>query len=181
MDAYVGCMYYNTNEFDLCRKEQQAFEKACPLEWDVGQSHGHNNIGSLPWASTVGFNCACFSRWRLSPACLLSKIFIGNASKQGQCCLLFKHIYWWKTDHFLRRNDRLFSLLFLIRKHFFFNIFLDERMNGLQVPERCIISTDIRMQSMMPPLFTSYGNPRIAANQEDTKTIGELYLGSGTQ
>ncbi|XP_065863529.1 NADH dehydrogenase [ubiquinone] 1 alpha subcomplex subunit 8-B [Euphorbia lathyris] len=32
MDDYVGCMYYHTNEFDLCRKEQQAFEKACPLE-----------------------------------------------------------------------------------------------------------------------------------------------------
>ncbi|CAI0466591.1 unnamed protein product [Linum tenue] len=31
MDDYVGCMYYNTNEFDLCRKEQQAFEKECPL------------------------------------------------------------------------------------------------------------------------------------------------------
>ncbi|CAI0560194.1 unnamed protein product [Linum tenue] len=31
MDNYVGCMYYNTNEFDLCRKEQQAFEKECPL------------------------------------------------------------------------------------------------------------------------------------------------------
>lgn len=32
MDAYVGCMYYYTNEFDSCRKEQQEFEKACPLE-----------------------------------------------------------------------------------------------------------------------------------------------------
>ncbi|KAL5541767.1 hypothetical protein UlMin_009477 [Ulmus minor] len=32
MDEYVGCMYYNTNEFELCRKEQEAFEKACPLE-----------------------------------------------------------------------------------------------------------------------------------------------------
>ncbi|MBA0871006.1 hypothetical protein Goshw_019961 [Gossypium schwendimanii] len=32
MEAYVGCMYYYTNEFDLCRKEQQAFEKACPLD-----------------------------------------------------------------------------------------------------------------------------------------------------
>ncbi|XP_038906805.1 NADH dehydrogenase [ubiquinone] 1 alpha subcomplex subunit 8-B [Benincasa hispida] len=32
MDAYVGCMYYHTNEFDLCRKEQETFEKACPLE-----------------------------------------------------------------------------------------------------------------------------------------------------
>ncbi|KAJ0092195.1 hypothetical protein Patl1_25534 [Pistacia atlantica] len=32
MDDYVGCMYYHTNEFDLCRKEQEAFEKACPLE-----------------------------------------------------------------------------------------------------------------------------------------------------
>ncbi|KAF5452411.1 hypothetical protein F2P56_027411, partial [Juglans regia] len=32
MDAYVGCLYYHTNEFDLCRKEQEAFEKACPLE-----------------------------------------------------------------------------------------------------------------------------------------------------
>ncbi|GAB2221434.1 hypothetical protein Droror1_Dr00012612 [Drosera rotundifolia] len=31
MDAYVGCMYYHTNEFDLCRKEQEEFEKACPL------------------------------------------------------------------------------------------------------------------------------------------------------
>ncbi|PIA44655.1 hypothetical protein AQUCO_01700332v1 [Aquilegia coerulea] len=30
MDAYAGCMYYNTNEFDLCRKEQQEFEKVCP-------------------------------------------------------------------------------------------------------------------------------------------------------
>lgn len=32
MDAYVGCMYYYTDEFDLCRKEQKEFEKACPLE-----------------------------------------------------------------------------------------------------------------------------------------------------
>ncbi|KAH1256234.1 NADH dehydrogenase [ubiquinone] 1 alpha subcomplex subunit 8-B [Glycine max] len=32
MDDYVGCMYYHTNEFDLCRKEQQAFEKKCSLE-----------------------------------------------------------------------------------------------------------------------------------------------------
>ncbi|XP_059632638.1 NADH dehydrogenase [ubiquinone] 1 alpha subcomplex subunit 8-B-like [Cornus florida] len=32
MDAYAGCMYYYTNEFDLCRKEQAEFEKACPLE-----------------------------------------------------------------------------------------------------------------------------------------------------
>ncbi|CAO2813403.1 unnamed protein product [Amaranthus hypochondriacus] len=32
MDAYGHCMYYHTNEFDLCRKEQEAFEKACPLE-----------------------------------------------------------------------------------------------------------------------------------------------------
>ncbi|XP_074307138.1 NADH dehydrogenase [ubiquinone] 1 alpha subcomplex subunit 8-B-like [Silene latifolia] len=32
MDSYSNCMYYHTNEFDLCRKEQQAFEKACPLQ-----------------------------------------------------------------------------------------------------------------------------------------------------
>ncbi|CAK9329031.1 unnamed protein product [Citrullus colocynthis] len=31
-DAHVGCMYYHTNEFDLYRKEQEVFEKACPLE-----------------------------------------------------------------------------------------------------------------------------------------------------
>ncbi|GAA0167806.1 hypothetical protein Leryth_003776 [Lithospermum erythrorhizon] len=31
MDAYAGCMYYHTNEFEMCRKEQQAFEKACPF------------------------------------------------------------------------------------------------------------------------------------------------------
>ncbi|CDO98937.1 unnamed protein product [Coffea canephora] len=31
MDAYAGCMYYHTNEFELCRKEQKEFEKACPL------------------------------------------------------------------------------------------------------------------------------------------------------
>ncbi|XP_072997917.1 NADH dehydrogenase [ubiquinone] 1 alpha subcomplex subunit 8-B-like [Typha latifolia] len=31
MDAYAGCMYYYTNEFDLCRKEQEAFESTCPL------------------------------------------------------------------------------------------------------------------------------------------------------
>ncbi|KAK1278963.1 NADH dehydrogenase [ubiquinone] 1 alpha subcomplex subunit 8-A [Acorus gramineus] len=30
MDAYAGCMYYRTNEFDLCREEQKAFEKVCP-------------------------------------------------------------------------------------------------------------------------------------------------------
>ncbi|CAA7388667.1 unnamed protein product [Spirodela intermedia] len=30
MDAYAGCMYYNTNEFEMCRKEQEEFEKACP-------------------------------------------------------------------------------------------------------------------------------------------------------
>ncbi|KAK1390518.1 CHCH domain-containing protein [Heracleum sosnowskyi] len=32
MDAYAGCMYYNTDEFERCRKEQQDFEKACPLQ-----------------------------------------------------------------------------------------------------------------------------------------------------
>lgn len=31
MDAYAGCMYYYTNEFDFCRKEQQDFESACPV------------------------------------------------------------------------------------------------------------------------------------------------------
>ncbi|KAL3505803.1 hypothetical protein ACH5RR_031185 [Cinchona calisaya] len=31
MDAYAGCMYYQTNEFELCRKEQKEFERACPL------------------------------------------------------------------------------------------------------------------------------------------------------
>ncbi|KAL5712752.1 hypothetical protein ACHQM5_014892 [Ranunculus cassubicifolius] len=30
MDAYASCMYYHTNEFDLCRKEQTEFEKVCP-------------------------------------------------------------------------------------------------------------------------------------------------------
>ncbi|KAK4728653.1 hypothetical protein AABB24_034868 [Solanum stoloniferum] len=30
MDAYAGCMYYNTNEFEMCRNEQKDFEKACP-------------------------------------------------------------------------------------------------------------------------------------------------------
>ncbi|KAK6781438.1 hypothetical protein RDI58_019234 [Solanum bulbocastanum] len=29
-DAYAGCMYYNTNEFNMCRKEQKEFEEACP-------------------------------------------------------------------------------------------------------------------------------------------------------
>ncbi|KAE9453211.1 hypothetical protein C3L33_14891, partial [Rhododendron williamsianum] len=32
MDAYAGCMYYHTNEFELCRKEEKEFKKACPLE-----------------------------------------------------------------------------------------------------------------------------------------------------
>ncbi|KAL2925610.1 NADH dehydrogenase [ubiquinone] 1 alpha subcomplex subunit 8-B [Bienertia sinuspersici] len=32
MDSYSSCMYYHTNEFELCRKEQEEFEKACPLE-----------------------------------------------------------------------------------------------------------------------------------------------------
>ncbi|XP_077240587.1 NADH dehydrogenase [ubiquinone] 1 alpha subcomplex subunit 8-A-like [Tasmannia lanceolata] len=31
MDSYAGCMYYHTNEFELCRKEQREFESACPL------------------------------------------------------------------------------------------------------------------------------------------------------
>ncbi|KAF3785964.1 NADH dehydrogenase ubiquinone 1 alpha subcomplex subunit 8-A [Nymphaea thermarum] len=31
MDAYASCMYYHTNEFEFCRKEQQKFESACPL------------------------------------------------------------------------------------------------------------------------------------------------------
>uniref|UniRef100_A0A1D1YYQ3 NADH dehydrogenase [ubiquinone] 1 alpha subcomplex subunit 8-B n=1 Tax=Anthurium amnicola TaxID=1678845 RepID=A0A1D1YYQ3_9ARAE len=31
MDTYAGCMYYHTNEFEMCRKEQEEFEKACPL------------------------------------------------------------------------------------------------------------------------------------------------------
>ncbi|PKA66900.1 NADH dehydrogenase [ubiquinone] 1 alpha subcomplex subunit 8-A [Apostasia shenzhenica] len=31
LDAYAGCLYYYTNEFDLCRKEQEVFEKACSL------------------------------------------------------------------------------------------------------------------------------------------------------
>ncbi|KAK8947332.1 NADH dehydrogenase [ubiquinone] 1 alpha subcomplex subunit 8-A [Platanthera zijinensis] len=31
MDAYAGCLYYHTNEFEFCRKEQEAFEKVCPI------------------------------------------------------------------------------------------------------------------------------------------------------
>ncbi|KAM0948080.1 putative NADH dehydrogenase [ubiquinone] (complex I), alpha subcomplex, subunit 8 [Dioscorea sansibarensis] len=31
MDAYASCMYYHTNEFDMCRKEQHEFETACPV------------------------------------------------------------------------------------------------------------------------------------------------------
>ncbi|KAJ3682853.1 hypothetical protein LUZ60_013080 [Juncus effusus] len=31
LDAYAGCMYYYTNEFDLCRKEQTEFEAAMPV------------------------------------------------------------------------------------------------------------------------------------------------------
>ncbi|KAL5994559.1 hypothetical protein ACLOJK_024612 [Asimina triloba] len=36
MDAYAGCMYYHTNEFDLCRKEQQAFESALAVLAEIG-------------------------------------------------------------------------------------------------------------------------------------------------
>ncbi|KAK4403844.1 UNVERIFIED_CONTAM: NADH dehydrogenase [ubiquinone] 1 alpha subcomplex subunit-B [Sesamum angustifolium] len=31
LDSYAGCMYYHTNEFEFCRKEQKEFEKACPF------------------------------------------------------------------------------------------------------------------------------------------------------
>lgn len=31
MDASAGCMYYYTNEFDLCRKEQKEFEAQFPV------------------------------------------------------------------------------------------------------------------------------------------------------
>lgn len=31
LDSYAGCMYYHTNEFELCRKEQKEFEKVCPF------------------------------------------------------------------------------------------------------------------------------------------------------
>ncbi|MCD7450465.1 hypothetical protein HAX54_006535 [Datura stramonium] len=30
MDASAGCMYYNTNEYEMRRKEQKEFEEACP-------------------------------------------------------------------------------------------------------------------------------------------------------
>jgi len=34
LDSYSGCMYYYTNEFELCRKEQKQFEAACSLgDW----------------------------------------------------------------------------------------------------------------------------------------------------
>ncbi|KAL2555379.1 NADH dehydrogenase [ubiquinone] 1 alpha subcomplex subunit 8-B [Forsythia ovata] len=32
LDSYAGCMYYHTNEFEMCRKEQTEFEKACPFD-----------------------------------------------------------------------------------------------------------------------------------------------------
>ncbi|XP_052207146.1 NADH dehydrogenase [ubiquinone] 1 alpha subcomplex subunit 8-B-like [Diospyros lotus] len=32
MDAYAGCMYHHTNEFDPCRKEQRKFQEACSLD-----------------------------------------------------------------------------------------------------------------------------------------------------
>eukprot|EP00897_Mesotaenium_endlicherianum_P003634 jgi/Mesen1/3299/ME000191S02436 len=31
MDTYAKCMDYYGNEFDMCRKQQQEFEKSCPL------------------------------------------------------------------------------------------------------------------------------------------------------
>eukprot|EP00252_Welwitschia_mirabilis_P018087 TRINITY_DN40276_c0_g1_i1.p1 TRINITY_DN40276_c0_g1~~TRINITY_DN40276_c0_g1_i1.p1 ORF type:complete len:106 (+),score=13.79 TRINITY_DN40276_c0_g1_i1:87-404(+) len=31
LDSYSSCMFYYSNEFEFCRKEQAEFEKACPL------------------------------------------------------------------------------------------------------------------------------------------------------
>ncbi|CAM6088750.1 unnamed protein product [Calypogeia fissa] len=31
MDSFSKCMDYYGNEFELCRKQQQEFEKSCPL------------------------------------------------------------------------------------------------------------------------------------------------------
>ena len=31
MESYTKCMDYYSNEFELCRKEQQEFEASCPL------------------------------------------------------------------------------------------------------------------------------------------------------
>lgn len=31
MESYTKCMDYYSNEFDMCRKEQQEFEASCPL------------------------------------------------------------------------------------------------------------------------------------------------------
>ncbi|KAG9457523.1 hypothetical protein H6P81_002031 [Aristolochia fimbriata] len=72
MDAYAGCMYYHTNEFELCRKEQQEFEKACPcfslqnplqeeVEWDslflrmrhVKEEVPYNSAFSMDFSSAI--------------------------------------------------------------------------------------------------------------------------------
>jgi len=62
MDAYVGCMYYYTNEFDLCRKEQQAFEKACPLEWLANgtSNQAPNNLGHKTFCDEQTLCCVHF-------------------------------------------------------------------------------------------------------------------------
>lgn len=31
MEAYTKCMDYYSNEFEMCRKQQQEFEATCPL------------------------------------------------------------------------------------------------------------------------------------------------------
>lgn len=31
MGAYAKCMDYYSSEFEMCRKQQAAFEKACPV------------------------------------------------------------------------------------------------------------------------------------------------------
>jgi hypothetical protein len=90
MDAYVGCMYYYTNEFDLCRKEQQAFEKACPLEWLANgtSNQAHNNLGHKTFCDEQTFSVAwifLLSFCELSPF-LYALILLSNCfQKKVQC------------------------------------------------------------------------------------------------
>jgi hypothetical protein len=102
MDAYVGCMYYYTNEFDLCRKEQQAFEKACPLEWLANgtSNQAPNNLGHKTFCDEQTFCVACiffFFLWIVSFLVRSDSTF-KLLSKESTVCFLLLSMF---SDYYI--------------------------------------------------------------------------------
>ncbi|KAK1257177.1 NADH dehydrogenase [ubiquinone] 1 alpha subcomplex subunit 8-A [Acorus gramineus] len=76
MDAYVGCMYYRTNEFDLCHEQQKAFEKSHTPRTNFHVCASSPSDDSDRFQVSISFNPSDFTLRKIIRVSAPSRIWI---------------------------------------------------------------------------------------------------------